>query len=105
MSWLALDDALGIIAFAMDSAGLRGPVNAVAPKAVTNTEYTKALGHVLARPTILPLPAFAARLAFGEMADALLLSSTRVEPAALLRSGYHFQWSDLEGALRHLLNK
>ena len=51
------------------------------------------------------MPAFAARLAFGEMADALLLASARVEPAALLSSGYHFQWSDLEGALRHLLNK
>ena len=105
MSWLALDDALGIIAFALDTASLHGPVNAVAPQAVTNAEYTKSLGRVLKRPTIFPMPAFAARLAFGEMADALLLASARVEPAALLSSGYHFQWSDLEGALRHLLNK
>ena len=105
MSWIALGDILGIIAFAMTSDFLRGPVNAVAPQPVTNAEYTKTLGRVLKRPTIFPMPAFAARLAFGEMADALLLSSARVEPAALLRSGYRFQWGELEGALRHLLKK
>jgi uncharacterized protein (TIGR01777 family) len=105
MSWIALDDTLGIIAFALQTSSLRGPVNGVSPKVVTNFEYTKTLGRVLKRPTIFPMPAFAARLAFGEMADALLLSSARVEPSVLLRSGYHFQWGDLESALRHLLNK
>ncbi len=80
-------------------------MNAVAPKAVSNAEFTHLLGRVLKRPTIFPMPAFVARLAFGEMADALLLSGARVEPSVLLRSGYHFQWGDLESALRHLLNK
>jgi len=105
MSWIALDDVLGVIAYALDTGSLMGPVNVVSPNAVTNAEYTKALGHILGRPTIFPMPAFAARLVFGEMADALLLSSARVEPAVLLHSGYHFQWPDLESALRHLLNR
>jgi uncharacterized protein (TIGR01777 family) len=105
MSWIALDDVLGILPFALETESLRGPINVVSPKAVTNLEYTKTLGRILSRPTIFPMPAFAARLAFGEMADALLLSSTRVEPAALLKAGYPFQWADLENALRHLLTK
>ncbi len=105
MSWIALSDVLGVIAYALDTNSLRGPVNTVAPKAVTNAEYTKTLGHVLKRPTLLPMPSFAARLAFGEMADALLLSSARVIPDQLNQSGYHFQWTDLESALRHLLKK
>jgi len=103
MSWIALSDILGIIAFALDTESLRGPVNAVAPNAVTNKEFTKTLGKVLHRPTLFPMPAFAARLAFGEMADALLLSSARVEPSALKKAGFHFQWPALEGALQHLL--
>jgi len=105
MSWITLDDVLGIIAYAIETPSLQGPVNVVAPAAVTNAEFTKTLGRVLKRPTILPIPAFAARLLFGEMADALLLSSARVEPAILLQSGYHFQWPNLEGAFRHLLKK
>ncbi len=105
MSWIALDDVLGIIAFALDTATLQGPINTVAPAAVTNKEFTKTLGRVLGRPTILPLPAVASRLVFGEMADALLLASTRVEPAVLQQSGYRFQWTTLEGAFRHLLKK
>jgi uncharacterized protein (TIGR01777 family) len=105
MSWVALSDVLGAIAFALQTASLRGPVNVVAPNAVTNLEYTKTLGQVLKRPTIFPMPAFAARLTFGEMADALLLSSARVDPSVLRQSNYHFQWVDLESALRHLLSK
>jgi NAD dependent epimerase/dehydratase family enzyme len=77
----------------------------VAPQAVTNQEFTKALGKVLGRPTIFPMPAFAARLIFGEMADELLLASTRVQPAKLLASGYAFQYPGLEAALRHLLER
>jgi uncharacterized protein (TIGR01777 family) len=103
MSWIALDDALGAIAFALDTASVIGPVNVVAPNPVTNAEFTKTLGQVLHRPTVFPMPAFAARLAFGEMADALLLSSTRVQPAALSQAGYHFQYPKLEDALQHLL--
>jgi uncharacterized protein (TIGR01777 family) len=103
MSWIALDDVLGVIRYVLSREELRGPVNAVAPNPVSNREFTKTLGRVLSRPTILPLPAFAARLAFGEMADAVLLASARVEPARLLSSGYRFQFPELEGALRHLL--
>jgi NAD dependent epimerase/dehydratase family enzyme len=78
-------------------------VNAVAPHPVTNREATATLGHVLHRPTPVPLAAFTARLMFGEMADQMLLSSARVEPSRLLATGYRFRHPTLEGALRHLL--
>ena len=105
MSWAALDDVVGAIHFILANSTLEGPVNVVSPQVATNAEFTKTLGRVLSRPTILPMPAFAARLAFGEMADALLLSSTRVVPQALTSAGYTYRWPELEGALRHLLNK
>src|SRR6266446_3036347 len=100
MPWIAIDDAIGAIQHALARDPLRGPVNVVTPKPVTNGEFTRALGRVLRRPTAVPLPVFAARLLFGEMADALLLSSARVSPAALRAAGYRFQHPDLEGALR-----
>lgn len=103
LSWIALDDLLGVILYVLTSAGLRGPVNAVAPRPVTNREFTKALGRALNRPTLLPMPAFAARLAFGEMADELFLASARVMPARLLALGYAFRHPELDGALRHVL--
>jgi uncharacterized protein len=102
-SWVALDDLIPIIQFALTNATLSGPVNAVAPQAVTNHEYTKTLGKVLGRPTVFPMPAFAARLAFGEMADALLLASARVVPEKLKEAGYVFQYPELEPALRAML--
>ena len=105
MSWIALDDAVGAIEHALATDSLRGAVNVVAPAAVTNQEFTKTLGRVLSRPTIFPVPAFAARLLFGEMADATLLASQRVEPARLKEAGYVFKYPELEGALRHVLNK
>jgi len=105
MSWIAIDDVVGAIVHVLKTEALRGAVNAVAPQAVTNREFTKALGRVLGRPTLFPLPACAARLAFGEMADELLLASQRVEPAKLLASGYQFRFPEIEGALRHLLGK
>ncbi len=105
MSWIALEDALGAVLHVLSHESLRGPVNAVSPDPVTNLHFTKALGRVLARPTILPMPAFAARLALGQMADELLLASARVEPARLLASGFAFTHPDLESALRHLLAK
>ncbi|MFQ5723173.1 MAG: TIGR01777 family oxidoreductase [Terriglobia bacterium] len=105
LSWIAIDDLVGVIHHALTTESLQGPVNTVAPQAVTNLEFTKTLGRVLGRPTLLPLPAFAARLAFGQMADELLLASARVEPARLKASGYVFRTPDLEGALRHLLGK
>lgn len=103
LSWIAIDDAVGAIAHALTNDSLRGPVNVVAPQAVTNYEFTKTLGRVLSRPTLFPVPAFAARLAFGEMADETLLSSQRVEPTRLKESAYIFKYPELEGALRHIL--
>ncbi|MBC7909679.1 MAG: TIGR01777 family protein [Pyrinomonadaceae bacterium] len=103
MSWVALDDVVGIIQHAIENESLSGAVNTVAPNPVTNLEFTKTLGSTLSRPTIFPVPAFAARLAFGEMADALLLSSARVEPQRLKQSGYKFQFSMLIEALQQVL--
>lgn len=105
MSWITLDDLVAIIRRAVTDESLRGPLNAVAPQPVTNEDFTKALGSVLGRPTFLSVPAFAARLAFGEMADALLLSSTRVEPARLNEVGFKFSHPEIEGALREVLGK
>lgn len=102
-SWIALDDVVGAIGHALKTDALQGPVNVVAPNPVTNREFTKTLGNVLHRPTIFPMPAFAARLAFGEMADALLLASQRVDSKKLVDSGYAFRLPDLEGALRSIL--
>ena len=104
MSWISLDDEVAIIRYLIDNPEVKGSVNLVSPNPVTNKEFTKTLGQVLKRPTILPMPAFAARLLFGEMADALLLSSTRVYPGALLRSGYEFKHPTLETALRSILS-
>ncbi len=102
-SWIALDEALDEALRALADERLHGPVNAVAPHPVTNREYTAALGRVLGRPTLLAVPAFAARLAFGETADALLLASTRVVPRALTDAGHAFRFPALAPALRHLL--
>jgi uncharacterized protein (TIGR01777 family) len=105
MSWVAIDDVLGAILHAIQTESLRGPVNVVSPHPVTNADYTKTLGRVLGRPTIFPMPAFAARLAFGEMADALLLASQRIKPSRLIESNYPFRYPDLEDALRYQLGK
>lgn len=103
MSWIALDDVVGAIEFALKNVSLKGPVNFAAPNPVTNAEFTKTLGKALSRPTLFPIPAFGVRLLFGEMADALLLSGQRVEPASLTRAGYQFQYLGLEEALRNVL--
>jgi uncharacterized protein (TIGR01777 family) len=105
MSWVAIDDVVGAIVYLLAKPHAAGAVNVVAPHPVTNAEFTKTLGRVLSRPTFAPMPALAARLAFGEMADALLLSSTRVTPQALTAAGYQFRQPELEPALRHLLSK
>ena len=104
MSWITLDDAVGAIQHTLVTDSLQGPVNNVAPYPVTNREFTKALGRVLRRPTLFPLPSFGLRIMFGrEMANELFLSSTRVEPTRLLETGYAFQYPGLEDALRHVL--
>ena len=104
-SWISIDDAAGVAHHAIMTEGLVGPVNTVAPNPATNIEFTKMLGRVLRRPTIFPMPAFAARLALGEMADELLLASARVDARKLLESGYEFRQPTLEAALRHLLGR
>jgi hypothetical protein len=103
LSWIAIDDLAQIILFAITTEALDGPVNAAAPNPVTNLVFAKTLGRVLGRPAILPMPAFAVRLALGEMGKELLLASARIEPARLLSAGYQFRFPQLEGALRHLL--
>ncbi len=103
-SWVTLDDVVGAMIHAIETNTLEGPVNVVAPDAPTNVEFTKALGRVLNRPTVFPLPAPAARLMLGEVADELLLPSARVEPARLKETGYDYRHPELEGAFRHLLN-
>ena len=102
-SWIHQDDVIGAILHSIAHEELSGPVNVVGPHPATNAEFTQVLGRVLHRPTIFPLPAFAARLALGEMADELLLSSARVLPRKLQEAGYVFAHSDLDAALRHEL--
>jgi uncharacterized protein (TIGR01777 family) len=103
ISWVAIDDVIGAIKLALSSESLRGPINVVAPRPVTNEEFTKTLGQVLSRPTFMAMPAFAARLAFGEMADEMMLSSTRVAGNVLNAAGFKFQYPELEGAVRAML--
>jgi uncharacterized protein (TIGR01777 family) len=105
MSWVAIDDAVGALEHALAREDLSGPVNAVSPAPVTNREFTATLARVLSRPAVFPMPAAAARLVFGEMADALLLASARVTPARLLATGYPFRHPALEGALRHAVQE
>jgi len=103
MSWIAIDDVVGAIRHALTRDDLSGPANAVSPAPVTNREFTAKLARVVSRPAVFPMPATAARLVFGEMADALLLASARVAPAKLLSTGYVFLHPTLEEALRHVL--
>ncbi|QDU60900.1 Epimerase family protein [Planctomycetes bacterium Pan216] len=102
-SWITIDDVVGVLEHCLNHDQCDGPLNAVSPNPVTNKVFTKTLGKVLGRPTVIPMPAFAARMAFGEMADALLLASTRVVPNRASESGFTFGYPDLEEGLRHLL--
>lgn len=102
LSWITLDDLCAAILHCIQAGGLHGPVNTVSAP-VTNLEFTRIVGRVLSRPTLFPLPAFAARIILGEMADELLLASQRVEPVKLLASRFGFRHRDLEPALRELL--
>jgi uncharacterized protein len=104
-SWVAIDDVVGTIHHALENDSVEGPVNVGSPNPMTNAEYTRVLGKVLNRPTVLPVPAPAIRLALGGIADALLLASQRMDPAKLKETGYRFRHPELEGALRHLLER
>lgn len=98
-SWLTVEEAAQMFRFALQNSDLNGPVNAVSPQPVTNLEFTKALGRVLHRPTVFPLPAFMARIVLGEMADDLILGSTRVFPRRLQAAGYAFSNPEIGEAL------
>ena len=103
VSWISLEDAVAALIYAVENDALRGPVNLTAPQSVTNAELTRTLGRVLRRPTLLPLPAFAAKVVLGELAEEGLLASQRVRPKRLLEAGFEFAHPELEGALRHAL--
>jgi uncharacterized protein len=105
MSWVAIDDVVSTLMHCLASESLVGPVNVVAPAPVTNAQFTAILGRVLSRPTIFPMPAFAARAAFGQMADELLLASQRVQPKKLRDDNYIFRYAELEPALRYVLGR
>ncbi len=105
MSWLSRQESVGLIQYALENGPLDGAVNAIAPHPVRNREFTAALANALHRPAIFPAPAWVLRLALGEMADALLLSSQRVLPAKLLSLGYRFQHPQLPPALATILNQ
>jgi uncharacterized protein (TIGR01777 family) len=104
VSWVAIDDVVDAMRQALNDESIRGPVNVVSPNPVTNEEFTKALGNALNRPTALAMPAFAARLAFGEMADEMLLVSQRVVPKKLTAAGFKFQCPELRNALDKYLS-
>ena len=99
MSWITLEDAVAITRLAIENDALAGPVNVVAPNPVRNAEFTRILANALHRPAIFPAPAFALRLALGEMAGPLLLSSQRVRPERLIAMNYAFRSTDLATAL------
>ncbi len=105
MSWIALEDLVGIFHELLYREDLSGPVNATAPGTVTNREFTKVLGKVLHRPTIAPLPGFVVKLLFGEMGEALLLEGQNVQPAKLSKAGFEFFYPELEQALRWQLGR
>jgi uncharacterized protein len=103
ISWVALEDVVQVLRAAVDNEQVSGPVNVVAPGPVQNAEFTRILAGVLHRPAIFPAPAFALRLALGQMADGLLLSSQRVQPEKLAKTGYKFRYETLQPALQAIL--
>jgi uncharacterized protein (TIGR01777 family) len=105
MSWINVQDMVGAIHHILKNDLLQGPVNMVAPRPVTNAEFTKTLANVLSRPAIFPMPAFAVKAVFGEMGEELLLSSQKVEPGRLISSGYPFRFRDLRTSLLDILRK
>jgi uncharacterized protein len=106
MSWIGLDDLLGLVLYAIADKSIAGPVNAVSPNPITNSNFTTTLGKVLSRPTIFSIPESMIKLALGEeLANAAILSSARVIPDRLIKIGYKFRFPYLESVLRHTLGK
>ena len=105
VSWIDIRDIVSIMHFLLDEKTISGPVNLVSPNPVTNYEFTKTLGAVVKKPTVMKMPAFVARTVFGQMGSELVLSSTRVAPKRLLEKGYRFKAAELEESLRYCLQK
>ena len=105
LSWITLGDLLRVIRFAFEHGDLRGPVLAVAPEPVRNATFTQALAKALHRPAFLPVPAFALRAIFGEMADALLLASQRCRPQELMQAGFRFVQPSVGPAVQELVGR
>jgi uncharacterized protein (TIGR01777 family) len=105
MSWITLQDVTSMLRFALENAAVSGAVNVVSPQPVRNAEFTEALGLAMRRPAALAAPAFALRLAMGEMAGTMLLASQRAMPAAMQKIGFHFQHADIASALNAVLNE
>jgi len=103
MSWIDIDDLVRAIYFSINTDSIRGPINLTAPEPVNNRDFTKALGKALHRPTIFPMPAFLARLVFGEMADEMLLSGAKVLPGKLEASRFEFNYPTIDASFKHLL--
>jgi len=105
MSWISLEDAVGVVCSVITDEQLTGPLNVVAPNPLRNAEFTRITAAVLHRPAIFTAPAFTLRVALGEMADGLLLASVRVMPERLLATGYQFRFPEFEPALRAILGR
>ncbi len=103
ISWISIKDLVQIVDFIINREHIKGPVNVVSPIQTTNGELAKALGRALHRPTMLKIPAFLARLLYGQMAEEMLLSSSRVTPKVLLESGYQFSDQSLDAVLRRCI--
>jgi NAD dependent epimerase/dehydratase family enzyme len=103
MPWIHRDDWVRLVSWMMSTEGARGPFNLTSPSPVTNAEFSKALGHALRRPSLLPAPAFALRIMLGEMADALLLSGQRALPVRATDLGFSFRYSQIDEALMSIL--
>ena len=102
MSWIHLDDLVALIRFALENPAVTGAVNAASPNPVTNAQFTRELARALHRPAIFPVPRFALKLLFGEMAE-LVFASQRVVPEIALRAGFRFRFPEIGGALGDLL--
>jgi NAD dependent epimerase/dehydratase family enzyme len=103
MSWIHIDDLTAIMLYAMENHNLRGPINAVTPNPVTNSEFTHTLAKALQRPAFLPVPGFALKIVLGEFAN-VLLGSQRVVPEVLQQAGYTYIFPEIQAALKKLLS-
>ncbi len=103
MSWIALEDMIGVILFALENENVRGAINVTAPNPVTNHTFTKTLGEVLNRPTFIPIPEFGVKFMFGEMGETLLLGGSRVIPKKLEDLGFKFKYPELKEAIKKAL--